>query len=69
MSWKTFLLDARWLGSHQLSPDSLLPGKDEGREDRKGSVEKMGLWYRKAYPKIHFLDHLLGITLQNHTTR
>lgn len=25
--------------------------------------------YRKAYPKIHFLDHLLGVTLQDHTTR
>lgn len=22
-----------------------------------------------SYPKIHFLDHLLGVALQNHATR
>lgn len=72
---ETFLLDVSVAGLPPAEPRQ--PGAREGcqvlvpksKEDRKDSLGDIEVGYSKAYPKIHFLDHLLGVTLQNHAVR
>lgn len=72
---EAFLFDVSVAGFPAAEPRQ--PGAQKGcqvlvpksKEDRKDSLGKMMVGYSKAYPKIHFLDHLLGVTLQNHTIR
>ena len=44
----------------------------QGRQEAERMAESslgVGGMQEDSYPKIHFLDHLLGVTLQNHATR